>query len=86
MKKILVLAVLCLFAVDERRARSQVEPAIDPALDISTLQLWPSGAPEVVGHRPGRFANAYCLPPSERKRYGIGSDCGPWRSLPRPGQ
>ncbi|HET6215415.1 MAG TPA: alpha/beta hydrolase [Acidobacteriaceae bacterium] len=70
MKKILVIAVLCLFAVDARRARSQVEQSIDPALDISTLQLWPSGAPEVVGTDPADLPTLTVFLPQKGKGTG----------------
>ncbi len=71
MKKILVIAVLCLFAVDVQLAGSQVEPAIDPALDISTLQLWPSGAPEVMGTDPADLPTLTVFLP--QKGRGTGS-------------
>ncbi len=48
MKKIFV-AILCLLAVKPLPAGAQVEQAIDPALGISTLQLWPREAPQVAG-------------------------------------
>ena len=31
---------------------AQTEPALDPGLGISTLQLWPAGAPEIAGTSP----------------------------------
>jgi acetyl esterase/lipase len=49
LKNFLLAAVFCLLAVDPRPARAQAEQAVDPALGISTLQLWPSGASEVAG-------------------------------------
>jgi acetyl esterase/lipase len=48
LKKIFV-AILCLLAVNPLLAGAQVEQAIDPALGISTLQLWPTEAPQVAG-------------------------------------
>jgi acetyl esterase/lipase len=43
------VAILCLLAVKPLPAMAQVEQAIDPALGISTLQLWPKEAPQVAG-------------------------------------
>src|SRR5271155_5687347 len=40
---------LCLVAINPLLAGAQVEQAIDPALGISTLQLWPKEAPQVAG-------------------------------------
>jgi acetyl esterase/lipase len=54
MKTTLFAVVLCLLAaslVNAQTAGSSSQPAqpLDPTLGISTLQLWPSGAPEVQG-------------------------------------
>ncbi len=51
MKKTLFVVLLCLMAVrlvDAQVAGSSTQ-ALDPELGISTLQLWPSGAPEIEG-------------------------------------
>jgi acetyl esterase/lipase len=48
LKKIFV-AILWLLAVNPVLAVAQAEQAIDPALGISTLQLWSTGAPQVAG-------------------------------------
>jgi acetyl esterase/lipase len=52
MNKTLFAVVLCLLAaslVNAQTASSSSQPALDPALGISTLQLWPGEAPEVQG-------------------------------------
>ena len=54
MIKTLFAALLCLLAArlaDAQTAGSSSQPdqALDPALGISTLPLWPSGAPQVEG-------------------------------------
>ncbi len=51
MKKKLLTAVLCLVATGSLRpSQAQAVPgqAIDPALGISTLPLWPAGAPAIA--------------------------------------
>jgi acetyl esterase/lipase len=61
-----------MFAVDARLARSQaIDPALDPALDISTLQLWPSGSPAVVGTDPADLPTLTVFLP--QKGRGTGS-------------
>jgi acetyl esterase/lipase len=47
LKKISIV-VLWLLAVNLLPAWAQIEQAIDPSLGISTLQLWPNGAPQVA--------------------------------------
>jgi acetyl esterase/lipase len=54
MNKSLFAVVLCLLAAGLVNAQtasssSQQDQPLDPALGISTLQLWPNGAPEVQG-------------------------------------
>jgi acetyl esterase/lipase len=54
MNKTLFAVILCLLAVGLVNAQtasssSQPDQPLDPALGLSTLQLWPSGAPEVQG-------------------------------------
>jgi acetyl esterase/lipase len=70
LNKILLAAVLCLLAVDAQLARAQVEQAIDPALGISTLQLWPSGSPEVVGTDPADLPTLTVFLPQKGKGTG----------------
>ena len=69
--KNIFVAILCLLAVNVQLARAQVEPAIDPALGISTLQLWPSGAPEVASTDPADLPTLAVFLPQKGK--GMGS-------------
>ena len=69
MKKIFV-AILCLLAVKPLPARAQVEQAIDPALGISTLQLWPEGAPQVVGTEKADLPTLTLFLPQKNKGTG----------------
>jgi acetyl esterase/lipase len=47
------LCLLAIFLVNPQHASAQAaDPAVDAALGISTLQLWPSGAPELAGTPP----------------------------------
>jgi acetyl esterase/lipase len=41
-----------LFLLAATLGSAQTEPALDPGLGISTLQLWPAGAPEIGGTSP----------------------------------
>jgi acetyl esterase/lipase len=47
--KILCISVLFVLWVNAPVAPAQLEQGVDPALGISTMQLWPSGAAEVKG-------------------------------------
>src|SRR5580658_4403197 len=38
-----------LFLLTATLGSAQTEPTLDPGLGISTLQLWPAGAPEIAG-------------------------------------
>src|ERR1700678_4383519 len=38
-----------LFLLTSTLGSAQTEPTLDPGLGISTLQLWPAGAPEIAG-------------------------------------
>ncbi len=54
MNKAVLAVILCVLAASLVEAQtagpsSQPDQTLDPALDLSTLQLWPSGAPEIQG-------------------------------------
>jgi len=54
MNKAVLAVILCVLAASLVEAQtagpsSQPDQTLDPALDLSTLQLWPSGAPETEG-------------------------------------
>jgi acetyl esterase/lipase len=53
LKKTLLAVILCLFAAKlidaQAQSSSQASETLDPALGISTMPLWPSGAAEVQG-------------------------------------
>ena len=63
------VTALCLFAAS--LAGAQTERTIDPALDISTLQLWPNGAPEIAGTSPADLPTLTVFLP--QKGRGTGS-------------
>jgi acetyl esterase/lipase len=76
MKKIATVVLLCLLGaalVDAQAAGSSSQPdqALDPALDISTIQLWPSGAPQVEGTPTGDLPTLTVFLP--QKGRGTGS-------------
>ena len=76
MNRTLLAVLLCLFAarlVDAQAAGSSSQPnqALDPALDISTLPLWPSGAPQVEGTSPADLPTLTVFLP--QKGRGTGS-------------
>ena len=76
MNKTLFAVILCLFAaglVNAQTASSsgQHDQALDPELGISTLQLWPSGAPEVAGTPAGDLPTLTVFVP--QKGDGTGS-------------
>lgn len=68
MKKYRFAPLLCLIAVSF--AGAQVEPALDPALDISTVRLWPSGAPETAGTDPADLPTLTVFLPQKGKGTG----------------
>jgi acetyl esterase/lipase len=69
MRKYRFAPALCLMAAT--MASAQTGPAIDPALDISTLPLWPAGAAETANTSPADLPTlTVFLPQKER---GTGS-------------
>jgi acetyl esterase/lipase len=68
LKKIFVV-ILWLLAVNHL-AEAQVEPAIDPVLGISTLQLWPSGAAQIAGTDPTDLPTLTLFLPQKGKGTG----------------
>jgi acetyl esterase/lipase len=69
MKKNRTAPALCLLAAV--LAGAQTEPTVDPALGITTLQLWPSGAPEIAGTSPADLPTLTVFLP--QKGRGTGS-------------
>jgi acetyl esterase/lipase len=71
-------ALLCLLAATlpgalltrAQTSASQAEQTLDPALGISTLQLWPSGAPEIVGTDPADLPTLTVFLPQKGKATG----------------
>ena len=66
MKMILLTAVLWLLAagpVKPSEAQVVAGQAIDPALGISTLQLWPAGAPAIATTDPADLPTLTVFPP-----------------------
>jgi acetyl esterase/lipase len=77
MKKNRFAAALCLLvaALVSAPAPAQVtgtqaEQAVDPALGISTLQLWPSGAPEIANTSPADLPTLTVFLPQKGKGTG----------------
>src|ERR1700733_15520200 len=75
MKTTLFAVVLCLLAaslVNAQTASSSNQPdqPLDPTLGISTLQLWPSGAPEVQGTPAADLPTLTVFLPQEGKGTG----------------
>jgi acetyl esterase/lipase len=73
MKMSLLTAVLCLVAAGPvKPSQAQVVPgqAIDPALGISTLQLWPAGAPAIAATDPADLPTLTVFPPQKGKGTG----------------
>src|ERR1700728_1854777 len=68
--KILCIAVICLLSISTSLAQAQTEAPIDPALGISTMQLWPSGAPEVAGTDPADLPTLTVFVPQPGKGTG----------------
>jgi acetyl esterase/lipase len=74
MTKHLFATLLCLAAalVNPQPMRAQAaDTMIDPALGISTMQLWPSGAPELLGTDPKDLPTLTVFVP--QKGQGTGS-------------
>ena len=76
MNKTVFAVLLCLLAarlVDAQAAGSSIQPdqALDPALDISTMPLWPSGAAQVEGTPPADLPTLTVFLP--QKGRGTGS-------------
>jgi acetyl esterase/lipase len=65
-----LLATGCGRSVPAQAAPVQAAPAVDPALGISTMQLWPSGAPEVAGTDPADLPTLTVFVPSPGKATG----------------
>jgi acetyl esterase/lipase len=78
MKKNRFAAPLCLLAAGlasalvapAQAAGAQAEPTVDPAFGISTLQLWPSGAPEVANTSPDDLPTLTVFLPQKGKGTG----------------
>src|ERR1700679_3346548 len=68
--KILCIAVICLLSISTSLAQAQTEAPIDPTLGISTMQLWPSGAPEVAGTDPADLPTLTVFVPQPGKGTG----------------
>jgi acetyl esterase/lipase len=68
MKKNRLLPVLCLLTA--ALAGAQTEQTVDPALEISTLQLWPTGAPEIAGTSPADLPTLTVFVPQKGKGTG----------------
>ena len=69
MKKIFV-AILWLLGVNPVLVGAQAEQAIDPALGISTLQLWPREASQVAGTDPADLPTLTLFLPQKGKGTG----------------
>jgi acetyl esterase/lipase len=73
MKKHRFTSVLCLLGAVLASAQTpgtQAEQAVDPELGISTLQLWPSGAPEVANTSPADLPTLTVFLPQKGKGTG----------------
>src|SRR3984957_12564160 len=78
MKKNRFAVILCLLAAGLARtlvapaqvAGTETEQAVDPALGISTLQLWPAGAPEVANTSPADLPTLTVFLPQKGKGTG----------------
>src|SRR3984957_21240959 len=75
MKTTLFAVVLCLLATSLVNAQTaspsiQADLPLDPTLGISTLQLWPSGAPEVQGTPAADLPTLTVFLPQEGKGTG----------------
>jgi hypothetical protein len=79
LKKIFV-AILYLLAVNPVLAGAQAEQAIDTALGISTLRLWPDGAPQVAGTDTADLPTLTLFLPQKGKGTGSAVIVAPGRS------
>jgi acetyl esterase/lipase len=78
MKKHRFTSVLCLLGAvlasalvaSAQTPGTQAEQAVDPELGISTLQLWPSGAPEVANTSPADLPTLTVFLPQKGKGTG----------------
>ncbi len=76
MRKLLFGLACCLLTGSLADGRAQTSPAsnfsqnIDPTLGISTLPLWPSGAPEVAGTDPADLPTLTVFLPQKGKGTG----------------
>ena len=75
MKLFTPLLCLCLIAVTTSRAPAQTvaqtnDQSIDPALGISTLPLWPAGAPQVAGTPTADLPTLTVFAPQKGKATG----------------
>jgi acetyl esterase/lipase len=61
---------LCMLAVNPLLVGAQTDQAIDPALGISTLQLWPREAPQVAGTDPADLPTLTLFLPQKGKGTG----------------
>ncbi|MGC2402213.1 MAG: alpha/beta hydrolase [Acidobacteriaceae bacterium] len=68
MRKYRFAPALCLMAAT--MASAQTGPAIDPALDISTLPLWPAGAAETANTSPADLPTLTVFLPQEGRGTG----------------
>ncbi len=68
--KILCIAVICLLSMSASLTQAQTELPLDPTLGISTMQLWPSGAPEVAGTDPADLPTLTVFVPQPGKGTG----------------
>jgi acetyl esterase/lipase len=68
MKKYRLAAAL--FMLVANLAIAQTGPALDPNLDISTLQLWPAGAAQVAGTSPDDLPTLTVFPPQKGRSTG----------------
>src|SRR6202789_2246390 len=68
--KILCIAVICLLSISASLTQAQTELPLDPTLGISTMQLWPSGAPEVAGTDPADLPTLTVFVPQPGKGTG----------------
>jgi acetyl esterase/lipase len=68
MKKYRLAAALLMLVAN--LAIAQTGPALDPNLDISTLQLWPAGAAQVAGTSPDDLPTLTVFPPQKGRSTG----------------
>src|SRR5580658_4384110 len=59
-----------LFLLTATLGSAQTEPTLDPGLGISTLQLWPTGAPEIAGTSPADLPTLTVFLPQKGRSTG----------------